>query len=108
MYNKRGNTKWSPGIILQQKSPVMYFVKVGQRTRYCHADHLFCNGNTPSQVNDDIIGVSSENTDTTSGGAVLNEGQETVEQDASLQIAGDCLRRSCREKHPPQRLMKEL
>ena len=108
VHNKRGNTKWSPGILIQQKSPVTYLVKVGQKTRYCHADHLLRNGNTPSQVDDDMIDISSENTDTPSGGAALNEDQETVEQDASLQIAGDCLRRSCREKHPPQRLMKEL
>ena len=108
MHNKRGNTKWSPGIILQQKSPVTYLVRVGQRTRYCHEDHLLLNGNTPSQVDDDIIDVSSENTDPPSGGAVLNEDQEAVEQDASSQIAGDCLRCSSQEKHPPQRLIEEL
>ena len=55
VHNKRGNTKWSPGIILQQKSPVTYLVKAGKRTRYCHADHLLCNGNTTSPVDDDII-----------------------------------------------------
>ena len=65
VHNKRGNTKWSPGILLQQKSPVTYLVRFGQRIKYCHADHLFRNGNmnTPSQVDDDIIEVSSENTD---------------------------------------------
>ena len=104
-HNKRGNTKWSPGIIIQQKSPVTYLVKVSQRTRYCHTDHLLRNGNIPSQVDDDMIDISSENTDTPSGGAALSEDQETVKQDASLQIA---LRRSSREKHPPQRLIKEL
>ena len=92
MHNKRGNTKWSPGIILKQKSPVTYLVRVGQRIRYCHADHLLCNGNvnTPSQVDDDIIEVSSENTDIPSSEAVLNEDQETVDQDASLQGPGEC------------------
>ena len=110
VYNKRGNTKWSPGIILKQKSPVTYLVRVGQRIRYCHADHLLRNGNvnTPSQVDDDIIEVSSENTDTPSSEAVLNGDQETVDQDASLQGPGECLRRSSREKHPPQRLIEEL
>ena len=110
VHNKRGNTKWSPGIILKQKSPVTYLVRVGQRIRYCHADHLLCNGNvnTPSQVDDDIIEVSSENTDTPSSEAVLNGDQETVDQDASLQGPGECLRRSSREKHPPQRLIEEL
>ena len=58
-----------------------------------------------SQVDDDMIDISSENTDTPSGGAALNEDQETVEQDASLQIA---LRRSSREKLPLQRLIEEL
>ena len=48
--------------MLQRKSPVMYLVRVGQRIGYCHADHLLHNGNmnTPSQVDDDIIEVSSK------------------------------------------------
>ena len=108
VHNKRGNTMWSPGIIIQQKIPVTYLVKVGQRTRYCHVDHLLHNGNTPSQVDDDMTDISSENMDIPSGRAALNEDQETVEQDASLRIAGDCLRHSSREKHPPQRLIEEL
>ena len=110
VHNKRGNTKWSPGIILQQKSPVMHLVRVGQRIRYCHADHLPRNGNvnTPSQGDDDTIEVSSENTDTPSSEVALNGYQETVDQDASLQGPGECLRCSSREKHPPQRLIEEL
>ena len=60
--------------------------------------------NTPSLVDDDIIDVSSENTDTPLGEAVLNKDQETVDQDASLQGSGECLRWSSQEKHPPQRL----
>ena len=76
--------------------------KVDQRTRYCHANHLLRNSNTLSQVDDDIIDISSENTDTPSGGAALNKDHETVVQDASLQIAGYCLRHSSQEKHPTQ------
>ena len=74
VHNKRGNNKWLPGIILQQKSPVMHLVRVDQRIRYCHADHLPRNGNvnTPSQVDDDIIEVSSENADTLSSEVALN------------------------------------
>ena len=110
VHNKRGNTKWSSGIILQQKSLVMHLVRVGQRIRYFHADHLLHNGNvnTPSQVDDDIIEVSSENTDTRSSEVALNGDQETVDQDVSLQGPGECLRCSSREKHPPQRLIEEL
>ena len=88
----------------------MHLVRVGQRIRYCHADHLLHNGNvnTPSQVDDDIIEVSSENTDTTSSEVALNGDQETGDQDASLQGPGECLRCSSHEKHPPQRLIEEL
>ena len=110
MHNKRGNTKWSPGIILQQKSAVIHLVRVGQGIRYCHADHLPRNGNvnTPSQVDDDIIEVSSKNTDTPSSEVALNGDQKTVDQDASLQGPGECLRCSSHEKHPPQGLIEEL
>ena len=38
--NNRGKTKWLPGTIVQQKSPVTYLVKVGSRMRLCHVDHL--------------------------------------------------------------------
>ena len=88
VHNKRGNTKWSSGIILQQKSPVMHLVRVGQRIRYCLSDHLLGNGNvnTPSQVDDDIIEVSSENTDTLSSEVALNGDQETVDQHASFKV----------------------
>ena len=110
MHSKRGDTKWSPEIILQQESAVTYLVRVGQRIRYCHADHLLRNGdvNTPSQVDDDIIEVSSDNTDILSSEATLNGDQGIVDQDASLQGPGECLRHSSREKHTPQRLIKEL
>ena len=40
MCNKRGSTKWVLGIIIRQKSPVTYLVKVGDRIRFCHADHV--------------------------------------------------------------------
>ena len=102
MHNKRGNTKWLPGIILQQKSPVTYLIRVVQRIRYCHADHLLCNGevNIPSQVDDDIIDVSSENNETLSSEAALEEELEVNQ--AALQGPGECLRYSSREKHPPQ------
>ena len=113
VHNKRGNTKWSPGIILQQKSPVTYLVRVSQRIRYCHADHLLHNGkgNIPSQTDDDIIDVSSENNDTLSSEAALDGDQDTVDQEtnqASLQSPGEYVRRSAREKRPPQRLIEEL
>ena len=113
VHNKRGNTKWSPGIILQQKSPVTYLVRVSQRIRYCHADHLLHNGkgNIPSQTDDDIIDVSSENNDTLSSEAALDGDQDTVDQEtnqASLQSPGECVTRSAREKRPPQRLIEEL
>ena len=71
MHNKRGNTNWLPGIILQQKSLVIYLVRVGQRIRYCHADHLLCNGVV--NINDDIINVPSENNETLSSEAALEE-----------------------------------
>ena len=52
---------------------------------------MLCNGkvNTPSQVNDDIIDVSSENTDTLCSEAALDGDQETVDQDALLQCPGE-------------------
>ena len=93
MHNNRSNTNWSPRIILQQKSPVMYLVRVGQRIRYCHADHLLHNGevNIPSQVDDDIIDASSENNETLSSEAALAE---------ELEINQEHLWHSSRKKRP--------
>ena len=90
-----------------------YLEWVGQRIRYCHADHLLCNDkvNIRSQVDDDIIDVSSENDDTLSSKVALDEDQETVDQEtnqASLQGPGECLRCSFQEKCSSQGLIKEL
>ena len=87
-----------------------YLEWIGQRIR---ADHLLCNDKVKihSQVDDDIIDVSSENNDTLSSKVALDEDQETVDQEtnhASFQGPGECLRCSFQEKCPPQRLIKEL
>ena len=85
-----------------------YLVKVGQGIRYCYTDHLLHHGkvNIPSEVDDNIMDVSSENNDTLSSKAALEEEQETNQ--AALQGPGECLKRSSREKRPPQNPIKEL
>ena len=52
-------------------------------------------------MDDDIIEVSSENTDTRSSEVALNLDQVTVNQDVSLQGPGECLRCSSHEKQLP-------
>ena len=78
------------------------------KIKYCHGDHLLCNGevNIPSQVDDDIIDVSSENNETLSIEAALEEEPEINR--AALQDPGECLSHSSREKYPSQCLIKEL
>ena len=87
--NKRGNTKWVSGIIIRQKSPVTYLVKVGDRIRFCHADHLLRQpkANIPTQSsveNDfDVIDVWPE----TIGTPLEELSGESVDI-RSLEIAG--------------------
>ena len=67
--------------------------------------------NIPSQADDDIINVSSDNNDTLSSEVVLDGEQEVIDQgtnQASSQGLGERLRHNSREKRPPQRLTKEL
>ncbi|XP_054265657.1 uncharacterized protein K02A2.6-like [Macrosteles quadrilineatus] len=46
---------WVPGQIVECRSPVTYLVRVLNRTRFCHADHL-----RPSQVEEEEILVRRE------------------------------------------------
>lgn len=39
-----GLVKYVPGVIIAQKGPVQYLVRVGMRTRYVHVDHLLKTG----------------------------------------------------------------
>ncbi|XP_062566349.1 uncharacterized protein K02A2.6-like [Saccostrea cucullata] len=45
-----GKWKWMPGYIHKVMGPLTYLVKVGNRTRYCHCDHLLsCKADLPQE-----------------------------------------------------------
>ena len=117
--NKRDITKWVSGIIIRQMSPVTYLVKVGDRIRFCHADHLLRqpNANIPTQSsveNDyDVIDVWPGGTplEELSGESVDIRNSEITGHNATLSpllSSGEVLRHSTREIHAPQRLIEEL
>ena len=67
--------------------------------------------NIPSQADDDITDVSSENTDTLPSEAPLDGDQRTFDQEtnqASLQGLRECLRHSSRDPRDPSKNCKTL
>ena len=113
--NKRGNTKWLSNVVLRQKSPVSYLVRIGGKIRFCHADHLLHNtgANIYMQGEDEFgdIDVGPKNTDTLSYKVVSNGESETREPETDhtpLRNPEEALRHSTRKTRPPQRLTEEL
>ena len=113
--NKRGNTKWVLGIIIRQKSPVTYLVKVGDRIRFCHTDHVLRQPKTniltqSSAENDfDVIDMWPETMETPlSKESVDIRSSEIAGHNATLSpspSSGEVLRREIRAL---QRLIEEL
>ena len=98
--NTQGKTKWLSGTIVEQKSPVTYLVKVGPRTRYCHADHLLQSGGVNISDRSDVD-VALELALPPTESEVTN----SLPESESISVP---LRCSTREIRAPHRLIKEL
>ena len=88
--------------------------RVGNKIRFCHADHLLRHARTVEK-HSDVIDVWSETTATPSdesdGESVGTSTLEIPEQgvnNACSPSSGESLRRSTREIHAPPRLIEEL
>ena len=113
--NKRGNTKWVSGTVIRQKSPVTYLVMVGDKIRFCHADHLLqqpraiVSTQLPAETDFDAIDVWPDIIETPSeelsGESEVGEPGVT---NAPLPNYRETIRRSTREIRAPQRLIEEL
>lgn len=105
--NNRGKTKWVSGIIVKQKSPVTYLVKVGPKVRFCHVDHLLHtaveNINSEPDIMDELPEIRPPQAGLPTEEVVAGSEMGTQEVDVAVP-----LRRSAREVRAPRRLIEEL
>lgn len=110
------NVNWQPGIITKVISPVTYLVKVNQRTRFVHADHLRPDQSSNNEDNDEDILVrfpreiySSPKQSTpprTPKSPTPKKNEDLPQPQVQEEVKGNTitLRRSQRDKREPRRL----
>ena len=119
--NQRGKKQWIPGRIMCQKGPVTYLVRVDNRVRFCHADHLRKTNIKPmcEQEEQFDFDVASETPlceqPTVSEGISSNPEpaiQETVSMSPTAEgvppVRGMVTRHSSRIKQPTRRFIEEI